>query len=68
MTRTLTKAQAKADFEDWAAGHIADLSPATLRTAWNDYTDSLSKDGVPKAYHWTQPRVFTIAGRKYRTQ
>jgi len=26
-----------------------------MREAWNDWTDSLAKDGHPRAYHWDNP-------------
>jgi hypothetical protein len=64
----MTKREAIKIFEQWAQDHACDFSPATLRTCWNDYTDSLSKNGHPKAYNWIYPKTFTIGNRKYRTE
>ena len=64
----MTRNQAIAVFESEIAPGLADYSPATLRTAWNDWTDGLSKGGIMKAYNWTYPRRVKIHGRTYRTE
>ena len=64
----MRKNQAIMAFEEHLAPHLPDLSPATLRTAWNDYTDGLAKGGVPEAYNWTYPRRFRVLGRWHRTE
>jgi hypothetical protein len=64
----MTRNDAVREFESTIAPGLCDYSPATLRTAWNDYTDALSKSGTPAAYNWSYPRWVRIAGRTYRTE
>ena len=64
----MTRNEAIKEFEQFVVGTLPDGSPATLRTAWNDYTDGLAKSGIPKAYNWTYPRRFRVLGRWHRTE
>ena len=68
----MTRNDAIREFEAYIVPGLCDYSPATLRTAWNDYTDGLSKSGTPKAYNWSYPRRVRLAnwigGRAYQTE
>ena len=64
----MTRNEAIREFETHIAPNLCDRSPATLRTAWNDYTDGLSKSGTPRAYNWTYPKRVRIDGQLYATE
>jgi hypothetical protein len=64
----MTRNEAIREFEAEIVPGLCDLSPATLRTAWNDWTDGLSKSGTPSAYNWTYPRRVRVNGKTYRTK
>lgn len=64
----MTRNEAIGIFEADVAPHLCDLSPATLRTAWNDWTDGLSKSGTPRAYDWAYPKRVRVNGKWYRTE
>lgn len=64
----MTRNEAISIFEAEVAPHLPDLSPATLRTAWNDWTDGLSKGGMLKAYGWMYPKRVRVNGKWYKTE
>ena len=59
----MTRSDAIREFETDIAPELCDTAPATLRTAWNDWTDGLSRDGAPRARDWMYPKRVRIRGR-----
>jgi hypothetical protein len=64
----MTRNQAIGVFESEIVPGLCDFAPATLRTAWNDWTDCLAKSGNPRAYDWMYPKKIRVNGKTYRLE